>query len=57
MRLVDGHHHLWDLQAIDYPWLQARGARRFFGDLNLKETMRSLAPHDEDWILRSCSVY
>ena len=32
MQLVDGHHHLWDLDALDYPWLRARGERRFFGD-------------------------
>lgn len=31
-RIVDAHHHLWDLQAVHYPWLMARGQRRFFGD-------------------------
>ena len=30
--IVDAHHHLWDLDACDYPWLMARGVRRFFGD-------------------------
>jgi predicted TIM-barrel fold metal-dependent hydrolase len=30
--VVDAHHHLWDLQACHYPWLMARGVRRFFGD-------------------------
>jgi len=29
---VDAHHHLWDLDAVHYPWLMARGERRFFGD-------------------------
>lgn len=29
---IDAHHHLWDLKAVDYPWLMARGVRRFFGD-------------------------
>ena len=29
---VDAHHHLWDLEAVHYPWLMARGERRFFGD-------------------------
>lgn len=29
---VDAHHHLWDLQACHYPWLMARGVKRFFGD-------------------------
>jgi predicted TIM-barrel fold metal-dependent hydrolase len=32
MRLIDAHHHLWDLKAVHYPWLMERGARRFFGD-------------------------
>lgn len=31
-RIVDAHHHLWDLGAVHYPWLQASGVRRFFGD-------------------------
>ena len=31
MRL-DAHHHLWDLSAVSYPWLEARGVHRFFGD-------------------------
>lgn len=30
--IVDAHHHLWDLDACDYPWLMAKGVRRFFGD-------------------------
>ena len=32
LRIVDAHHHLWDLNACHYPWLMARGVRRFFGD-------------------------
>ena len=31
-RIVDAHHHLWDLDACEYPWLMARGVIRFFGD-------------------------
>jgi predicted TIM-barrel fold metal-dependent hydrolase len=31
-RIVDAHHHLWDLDACNYPWLMAKGVRRFFGD-------------------------
>ena len=31
-RFIDAHHHLWDLQAVHYPWLMARGEKRFFGD-------------------------
>lgn len=30
--IVDAHHHLWDLSACHYPWLMARGVKRFFGD-------------------------
>lgn len=29
---IDAHHHLWDLSAVDYPWLMEKGAVRFFGD-------------------------
>lgn len=32
MRIIDAHHHLWDLRAVHYPWLMARGVTRFFGD-------------------------
>ena len=31
-QIVDAHHHFWDLAAVEYPWLMARGVRRFFGD-------------------------
>lgn len=31
-RIVDAHHHLWDLDACHYPWLMAKGVPRFFGD-------------------------
>lgn len=31
-RIVDAHHHLWDLSHCHYPWLMERGVRRFFGD-------------------------
>ncbi len=30
--IVDAHHHLWKLDAVHYPWLMARGVKRFFGD-------------------------
>ena len=30
--MIDAHHHLWDLSAVNYPWLMARGVERFFGD-------------------------
>lgn len=30
--IVDAHHHLWDLGHCHYPWLMAKGVRRFFGD-------------------------
>ncbi|MEO1488252.1 MAG: amidohydrolase family protein [Pseudomonadota bacterium] len=31
-RIVDAHHHLWDLSHCHYPWLMERGVKRFFGD-------------------------
>ena len=30
--MIDAHHHLWDLKAVHYPWLMAKGEVRFFGD-------------------------
>lgn len=30
--MIDAHHHLWDLNAVHYPWLMAQGLERFFGD-------------------------
>ncbi|MFC3614238.1 amidohydrolase family protein [Lutimaribacter marinistellae] len=29
---IDAHHHLWDLSAVHYPWLMAKGVTRFFGN-------------------------
>ncbi|MCY3875688.1 MAG: amidohydrolase family protein [Rhodobacteraceae bacterium] len=29
---IDAHHHLWDLVAVHYPWLETRDQPRFFGD-------------------------
>jgi len=31
MEWIDSHHHLWDLSRLEYPWLQAGGEARFFG--------------------------
>ena len=31
-RIVDAHHHLWDLSECNYPWLMTKGVSRFFGD-------------------------
>ncbi len=28
---IDAHHHLWDLSKVNYPWLKAKGSKRFFG--------------------------
>jgi len=28
---IDAHHHLWDLDTVHYPWLAAKGEKRFFG--------------------------
>jgi predicted TIM-barrel fold metal-dependent hydrolase len=30
--MIDAHHHLWDLNKVSYPWLEAKGVVRFFGD-------------------------
>ena len=30
--IYDAHHHLWDLDAVHYPWLATKGIVRFFGD-------------------------
>lgn len=30
--VIDAHHHLWDLDEVSYPWLNAKGVKRFFGD-------------------------
>lgn len=32
MTRIDAHHHLWDLSAIEYPWLNTQGVERFFGN-------------------------
>lgn len=32
MKRIDAHHHLWDLNAVHYPWLMEFGKPRFFGD-------------------------
>ncbi|MEL7491045.1 MAG: amidohydrolase family protein [Pseudomonadota bacterium] len=31
-QIFDAHHHLWDLDQCHYPWLMAKGVKRFFGD-------------------------
>lgn len=31
-RIIDAHHHLWDLSHCHYPWLMEHGVKRFFGD-------------------------
>ena len=30
--MIDAHHHLWDLSAVFYPWLEEKYKKRFFGD-------------------------
>jgi len=32
MKILDAHHHLWNLSAVEYPWLNAKSEKRFFGD-------------------------
>jgi predicted TIM-barrel fold metal-dependent hydrolase len=31
-KIIDAHHHLWDLDDIKQTWLAERGVTRFFGD-------------------------
>jgi predicted TIM-barrel fold metal-dependent hydrolase len=31
---IDPHHHLWDLEHNDYPWLREPGAPRMYGDFS-----------------------
>lgn len=31
-RIIDAHHHLWDLNEIKHTWLAEKGVVRFFGD-------------------------
>ena len=31
-KIIDAHHHLWDLDEIKHTWLAERGVTRFFGD-------------------------
>ncbi|MGB0907525.1 MAG: amidohydrolase family protein [Maricaulaceae bacterium] len=31
-RIIDAHHHLWDLDEIRHTWLVEKGVVRFFGD-------------------------
>lgn len=31
-RIIDAHHHLWDLNEIKHTWLAETGVTRFFGD-------------------------
>lgn len=42
---IDAHHHLWDLDAVAYPWLMARGEARFFGDPTPIQRNYLLAEH------------
>ena len=32
MKILDSHHHLWNLQALDYIWLKQIGKLKPFGD-------------------------
>jgi predicted TIM-barrel fold metal-dependent hydrolase len=59
MLVVDAHHHLWDLSAVDYPWLGA-ARPRFFGDPTpiacLHDLPRFRAAHGDQRVAASVHV-
>jgi len=49
---IDAHHHLWDLQHNDYPWLHETGVARMYGDYQsmcknylIEDFLADSAPH------------
>lgn len=46
--IIDAHHHLWDLDAVRYPWLLERGVKRFFGDPTPIQKNYLLRDFDQD---------
>jgi predicted TIM-barrel fold metal-dependent hydrolase len=59
MAIIDAHHHLWDLSAVDYPWLGA-ARPRFFGDpapiACLHDLPRFRASHGDERVAASVHV-
>ncbi|MGB3710967.1 MAG: amidohydrolase family protein [Erythrobacter sp.] len=47
--IIDAHHHLWDLSKVNYPWLNARGVERFFGDPTPIQRDYDVADFRKDW--------
>ena len=47
--IVDAHHHLWNLQAVHYPWLMAKGEPRFFGDPTSIQHDYDAGAFRDDW--------
>ena len=47
--VVDAHHHLWHLERVSYPWLQAKGVRRFFGDPTPIQQTYDVPDFRADW--------
>lgn len=54
---IDAHHHLWDLGAVAYPWLMARGETRFFGDPTAIQKNYLLADYRRDAVGFGASVH
>jgi predicted TIM-barrel fold metal-dependent hydrolase len=46
--MIDAHHHLWDLTAVSYPWLEAEGVERFFGKPSPIQRDYLVAEHREN---------
>ena len=49
---IDAHHHLWDLEHNDYPWLGKPGGPRMYGDYHamcksylIDDFLTDSAPH------------
>ena len=56
---IDSHHHLWDLKAVHYPWLMAKGEVRFLEILSRLHEItfcQNSPPMRARMILRALSI-
>ena len=47
--IIDGHFHLWDLEALPYPWLAPDAGPRPFGDHTGIKKSYLPGNYREDW--------